>query len=144
MAPHSGTLAWKIPWMEVPGGLPSLGSHRVRHDWSDLAVAVFSSISYLYVLEINPLLVASLADIFSYLDFGNKNQILAAADTYEQTFISQKVTPFDTSSLPGILGCRPGWWWWPHESAGTSCGRDTLDSTSEWQWLPTLLLRRWR
>ena len=84
MAPHSSTLAWKIPWMEGPGrlqsmgslrvghdratslslftfmhwrrkwqptpvflpgesqgrGLPSMGSHRVGHDWSDLAVAV--------------------------------------------------------------------------------------------------------
>ena len=32
MAPHSSTLAWKIPWMEEPSGLPSMGSHRVRHD----------------------------------------------------------------------------------------------------------------
>ena len=32
MAPHSGTLAWKIPWMEEPGGLQSMGSLRVRHD----------------------------------------------------------------------------------------------------------------
>ena len=39
MAPHSSTLAWKIPWMEEPGRLPSIGSHRVRHDWSDLAAA---------------------------------------------------------------------------------------------------------
>ena len=37
MAPHSSTLAWKIPWTEEPGRLPSMGSHRVRHDWSDLA-----------------------------------------------------------------------------------------------------------
>ena len=37
MALHSSTLAWKIPWMEEPGGLPSMGSHRVGHDWSDLA-----------------------------------------------------------------------------------------------------------
>ena len=29
---HSSTLAWKIPWMEEPGGLPSMGSHRVGHD----------------------------------------------------------------------------------------------------------------
>ena len=29
MAPHSSTLAWKIPWTEGPGGLPSMGSHRV-------------------------------------------------------------------------------------------------------------------
>ena len=33
MAPHSSTLAWKIPWMEEPGGLQSMGSLRVRHDW---------------------------------------------------------------------------------------------------------------
>jgi len=32
MATHSGTLAWKIPWMEEPGGLQSLGSQRVGHD----------------------------------------------------------------------------------------------------------------
>ena len=39
IAPHSSTLAWKIPWMEEPGGLPSVGLHRVGHDGSDLAVA---------------------------------------------------------------------------------------------------------
>ena len=39
MAPHSSTLAWKIPWMEDPGGLQSLGSLRVGDDWSDLAAA---------------------------------------------------------------------------------------------------------
>ena len=39
MAPHSSTLAWKIPWREEPGGLQSMGSLRVRHDWSDLAAA---------------------------------------------------------------------------------------------------------
>ena len=33
MAPHSSTLAWKIPWMEEPGGLQSMGSLTVRHDW---------------------------------------------------------------------------------------------------------------
>ena len=32
MAPHSSTLAWKIPWTREPGGLPSMGSHRVGHD----------------------------------------------------------------------------------------------------------------
>ena len=34
MAPHSSTLAWKIPWMEGPGRLQSMGSLRVRHDWA--------------------------------------------------------------------------------------------------------------
>ena len=32
MAPHSSTLAWGIPCMKEPGGLPSMGLHRVRHD----------------------------------------------------------------------------------------------------------------
>ena len=39
MATHSSVLAWRIPWMGEPGGLPSVGSHRVGHDWSDLAAA---------------------------------------------------------------------------------------------------------
>ena len=34
MAPHSSTLAWKIPWMEEPGKLQSMGSLRVGHDWA--------------------------------------------------------------------------------------------------------------
>ena len=33
MAPHSSTLAWKIPWVEEPGRLQSMGSLRVGHDW---------------------------------------------------------------------------------------------------------------
>ena len=39
MAPHSSTLAWRIPGTREPGGLPSMGSHRVGHNWSDLAAA---------------------------------------------------------------------------------------------------------
>ena len=35
MAPHSSTLAWKIPWMEEPGRLQSMGLPGVRHDLSD-------------------------------------------------------------------------------------------------------------
>ena len=37
MATHSSVLAWRIPGMGHPGGLPSMGSHRVGRDWSDLA-----------------------------------------------------------------------------------------------------------
>ena len=39
MATHSSVLAWRIPGTGEPGGLQSMGSHRVRHDWSDLAAA---------------------------------------------------------------------------------------------------------
>ena len=39
MAPHSSVLAWRIPRTAEPGGLLSMGSHRVGHDKSDLAAA---------------------------------------------------------------------------------------------------------
>ena len=42
MATHSSVLAWRIPGMGEPGGLPSMRSHRVGHDWSDLAAAAAS------------------------------------------------------------------------------------------------------
>ena len=42
LATHSGVLAWRIPGTGEPGGLPSMGLYRVRHDWSDLAAAAGS------------------------------------------------------------------------------------------------------
>ena len=45
MATHSSVLAWRILGMGEPGGLPSMGSHRVGHDWSDLAAAAASCVS---------------------------------------------------------------------------------------------------
>ena len=41
MAPHSSTLAWEIPWTEEPGGLQSMGSWRVGHDWAT-SLSLFS------------------------------------------------------------------------------------------------------
>ena len=42
MAPHSSTLAWKIPWTEAPGRLQSMGSRRVRHDLTNFTFAFHS------------------------------------------------------------------------------------------------------
>ena len=46
-ATHSSVLAWRIPGTGEPGGMPSMGSHRVGHDWSDLAAAAATT----YALE---------------------------------------------------------------------------------------------
>ena len=43
MATHSSVLAWRIPGTGESGGLPSMGSHRIGHDWSDLAAAAAAS-----------------------------------------------------------------------------------------------------
>ena len=45
MAVHSSVLAWRIPGTGEPGGLPSVGSHRVGHDWSKLAAAAAGMLS---------------------------------------------------------------------------------------------------
>ena len=47
MATHSSVLAWRIPWTEEPGGLQSMGSHRVGRDWPStlpLLLTVFSAV----------------------------------------------------------------------------------------------------
>ena len=59
MAPHSSTLAWKIPWMEEPGGLQSMGSWRVGHDWSDLAAAANNE----HIFTLSPALGLELATL---------------------------------------------------------------------------------
>ena len=46
MATHSSVLAWRIPGAGEPGGLPSMGSHRVRHDCSDLAAAAAAAAAW--------------------------------------------------------------------------------------------------
>ena len=45
MATRSSVLAWRIPETEEPGGLPSIGSHKVRHGWSDLEAAAWGQVS---------------------------------------------------------------------------------------------------
>ena len=44
MATHSSVLAWRTPGTGEPGGLPSMGLHRVGHDWSDLAAAAYTTV----------------------------------------------------------------------------------------------------
>ena len=49
MATHSGILAWRIPGTAEPGGLPSMGSHIVGHDLSDLAAAAAAAVCPLHL-----------------------------------------------------------------------------------------------
>jgi len=49
MATHSSVLAWRIPGMEEPGGLPSMGLHRVRHNWSDLAAVAAAEFHHMEI-----------------------------------------------------------------------------------------------
>ena len=55
MATHSSVLALRLPGTGEPGGLPSMGSHRVRHDWSDLAAAAAGFLSRIEKVVMNVL-----------------------------------------------------------------------------------------
>ena len=50
MANHSSILAWRIPGTGEPGGMPSMGSHRVGHDWSDLAAVAAAGFLVIHYL----------------------------------------------------------------------------------------------
>ena len=52
MATHSSVLAWRIPGMGEPGGLLSLGSHRVRHNWSNLAATATTVKHIIFITDI--------------------------------------------------------------------------------------------
>ena len=53
MATHCSVLAWRIPGTGEPGGLPSMGSHRVGHDWSDLAAAAATCLSHCLMNQVD-------------------------------------------------------------------------------------------
>ena len=53
MATHSSVLAWRTPGMGEPGGLPSMGSHRVGHDWSNLAAAAAAAAHCLVMFSLS-------------------------------------------------------------------------------------------
>ena len=67
MATHSSVLAWRIPGTGEPGGLPSMGSHRVRCDWCDsaaAAVAVTTNIFYIFLTSLLNLLQYCFCSMF--------------------------------------------------------------------------------
>ena len=70
MSPHSSVLTWRIPGTAEPGGLPSMGSHRVGHDWSDLAAAAVAwysySIFWFFKWHLPIILVTLIAYLFVY------------------------------------------------------------------------------
>ena len=78
VAPHSSTLAWKIPWMEEPGRLQSIGSLRIRHDWAtSLSLSLPMNIQGRLPLEMTGLILLSkgLSRVFSNTAF-QKHQFL--------------------------------------------------------------------
>ena len=73
MGTHSSVLAWRIPGTGEPGGLLSMGSHRVGHDWSDLAAAAgvlqgkyFNLVSECYIIAVQSILEVKTLNIIEH------------------------------------------------------------------------------
>ena len=97
MATHSSFCAWRIPGTGEPGGLPSMGSHRVGHDWSDLAAAAAAAFVMLNVL--------SVWEVFLLLTQGRS---LSHKHCPRPSLLaSSACTSTDTQRFPPSLWCTP-------------------------------------
>ena len=81
MATHCSVLAWRIPRTGEPGGLPSMASHRVGHDWSDLAAAAAAA-GIVAVMTVW-LLVNFLLILGNLTVWGCEGEFLVAGNTHE-------------------------------------------------------------
>ena len=93
MATHSSVLAWRIPGTEEPGGLPSMGSHRVKHDCGDLATAAAIQHVIIFFKSRNPTYMT-----FLLLDF-----LTDRFKHFEKHHGSQKGLPILPLPCPGVV-----------------------------------------
>ena len=121
MATHSSVLAWRIPGTGEPGEMPSMGSHRVGHDWSDLAAAAAAAFCD-YGLCVCPLMpLATPTILLGFLlpwTWGISSQMLqksAAAAPY----LGRGVSPHS----------RPFWPWTWSSSSWPSWAQEKLKNT---------------
>ena len=96
MATHSSVLAWRIPWAEKPGRLQSMGSHRIGHDWSDLAAAAAKVMQYWTSQVV-------LVVIFSYLPWQDMQE------TQVQSLGGKIPWKRETATHSNILAWRIPW-----------------------------------
>ena len=111
MAPHSSTLAWKIPWTEEPGRLQSRGSLRVRHDWAT-SLSLFTFMHWRRKWQPTPVFLPGESQERQSL-VGCRLWGHTESDTTEVTWQQQQQTLCDPmgcslpgSSIHGILQAR--------------------------------------
>ena len=111
MATHSSTLAWRIPGTVEPSGLPSMGLHRVGHDWWDLAAAAAGrSASLLEVLDERELFLYLLHHPEGACSFGAYPPSIFKASRAGQVFLMLRHS--DTDSPASVSHIRTPWPIW--------------------------------
>ena len=120
MAAHSSILAWRIPWMEEPGGLQSMGSQRVRHDWA-------TSLSFTFTLARSvPLLSHSIVFLYFFALISEEGFLISPCCSLElciqtvylyfspfpfTSFHSYLLRPPQTTILPFCISFSWEWSW---------------------------------
>ena len=120
MATHSSVLAWRLPGKGEPGGLLSMGLHRVRHDWSDLAAAAVD-IDLRFVMKFSEIANTVLSftcficlyqDIFSpsVINFTHIPDI--SLFLYLNIWYSKRVPTLNKKLLRRLKCFGTKWWWY--------------------------------
>ena len=127
MATHSSVLAWRIPWMEKPGRLPSMGSHGVGHDWSNLAAAALKAMVFPVVYGCESWTVNLTAEELMFLNCGG------GEDSWESLGLQED--PTSPSWRRSILGVywRDLCWSWNSNILATWCEEQT-HGKRPWCW----------
>ena len=119
MATHSSILAWRILWTEEPGGLLSVGSHRVRHNWSDLAAAAVA-FRHWYEKFLNDLSLTSSIRDSEFLCV-SPCVVNAQARIVLQNILLRTTWPLWASDSTQCK-CVGGWGKWEYKRTGKSRG----------------------
>ena len=116
MATHSSVLAWRIPVTGEPGGLLSMGLHRVEHNWSDLAYIYIYIIEYYSAIkEVTPAIGDNMDETWGHYVAWNSHMLFFGHFSQVRFF----VTPWTTSwLLYNRLLCS---WNSPGKNTGVGC-----------------------
>ena len=139
MAPHSSTLAWKIPWSEEPGRLQSMGSLGVRHDWAT-SLSVFTFTHWRRKWQPTPVFLPgesqgreSLVGLLSLglhrVGHDWSNLAAAAAAAAGDAVVKNLPANAEDSRKEGSV---PGWRRFPGEGNGNPLQYSCLENFLEW------------
>ena len=136
MATHSSVLAWRIPWTEKPGRLQSMGSHRVGHDWSDLAAAAATKVLFpKLVLKFKSHQVFHLTRLLSIWCFTFTFVLFFFFQFYFifKLYIIVFVLPNIKMNPPQVYMCSPSWTLLPPPSPYHPSGWSQCTSPKFWR-----------
>ena len=129
MATHSSVLAWRIPGMEELGGLPSMGSHRIGHDWSNLTAAAADTDDKEVA---SPSMLGDLMVLSRWSPLEGSEQRLTAGPEPSRPSERNKELGTSICSLASTRCQALARWWGHREAVGTGSDARLPDGSASW------------